>query len=82
MRGIEVETATVTEGASTVPPADLFLIGGGQDREQVAVARELVRLGPGIRTQITDGAALLAVCGGYQNLGSSYRTAVDHAGSA
>jgi len=74
LRGIVVETATVKAGARQIPPADLFLIGGGQDREQVAVARELVRLGPAIRTQITDGASLLAVCGGYQNLGSSYRT--------
>lgn len=74
-RGIEVELSAVRAGDSAVPPADVLLIGGGQDREQLTVARELERLGPAIRERITEGAALLAVCGGYQNLGWSYRTA-------
>jgi CobQ-like glutamine amidotransferase family enzyme len=58
-----------------VPAADVLVIGGGQDREQVAVARELERLGPAIRARIADGASLLAVCGGYQGLGWSYESA-------
>jgi CobQ-like glutamine amidotransferase family enzyme len=77
LRGLVPEIDAVRTGAASVPPADLFLIGGGQDREQVVVARELERLGPAIRDQIADGAALLAVCGGYQNLGWSYRTAAE-----
>lgn len=74
-RGIEVELSAVRAGDAVVPPADVLLIGGGQDREQLMVARELERLGPAIRERIAEGAALLAVCGGYQNLGWSYRTA-------
>jgi CobQ-like glutamine amidotransferase family enzyme len=74
-RGIDVELSAVRAGASAVPPADVLLIGGGQDREQMTVARELERLGPAIRERIAEGASLLAVCGGYQNLGWSYRTA-------
>jgi CobQ-like glutamine amidotransferase family enzyme len=73
-RGITVDLRAVRAGAPTVPPADILLIGGGQDREQRAVARELERLGPAIRDRIADGSALLAVCGGYQNLGWAYRT--------
>ena len=76
-RGIEVELSAVRAGASSVPPADVLLIGGGQDREQLTVARELERLGPAIRERIAEGASLLAVCGGYQNLGWSYLTAAD-----
>ena len=72
-RGYEVELSAVRAGAAAVPPADVLLIGGGQDREQVAVARELERLGPSIRARIEDGASLLAVCGGYQGLGWSYQ---------
>ncbi|HEX3429084.1 MAG TPA: hypothetical protein VHS36_09770 [Candidatus Limnocylindrales bacterium] len=74
-RGIEVELTAVGAGSPTVPAADILLIGGGQDREQRTVARELERLGPAIRERIAQGSALLAVCGGYQNLGWSYRTA-------
>jgi lipid II isoglutaminyl synthase (glutamine-hydrolysing) len=76
LRSIEVEVAEVTVGAARLPPADLVFIGGGQDREQVMVAGELERLGPQLTDQVANGAALLAVCGGYQNLGTAYRTAV------
>jgi len=75
-RSIDVTVIGVPVGAGRIPPADLVLIGGGQDREQVTVARELERLGPQLIDRITDGAALLAVCGGYQNLGMGYRTAL------
>jgi CobQ-like glutamine amidotransferase family enzyme len=52
---------------------DLFYIGGGQDREQELIAPALAALGAGLREAVADGAALLAVCGGYQLLGRSYR---------
>ena len=72
-------TTTVTEvpiGSRQIPPADLVVIGGGQDREQITVARELERLGGELVDLVAGGAALLAVCGGYQNLGLRYRTAL------
>jgi CobQ-like glutamine amidotransferase family enzyme len=75
-RSIETSVDRVPVGADRIPPADLVLIGGGQDREQVTVAQELERLGPQLMELVAEGAALLAVCGGYQNLGTSYRTAV------
>ena len=52
---------------------DLLYIGGGQDREQALVAADLVDKGAGIHQALASGAALLAVCGGYQLLGRSYR---------
>jgi CobQ-like glutamine amidotransferase family enzyme len=52
---------------------DLIYIGGGQDRDQLAVAGDLVRTKRGaISAAVDDGAAVLAVCGGYQLLGHSY----------
>ena len=54
--------------------ADLFYIGGGQDRDQAAVARDMVDTK---RDALHDAAArdavVLAVCGGYQLLGHSYQ---------
>lgn len=51
-----------------------FLIGGGQDLDQVAVADDLVRRkGPALREAVRAGAPLLAVCAGYQLLGTHYR---------
>lgn len=73
-RGIRVEVSEVRAGSRDIPAADILLIGGGQDREQRAVARELEAHASAIRDQIADGAGLLAVCGGFQNLGWSYLT--------
>jgi CobQ-like glutamine amidotransferase family enzyme len=53
---------------------DLIYIGGGQDRDQVLVAEDMMRTKrDSIVSAVEDGAALLAVCGGYQLLGHSYQ---------
>jgi CobQ-like glutamine amidotransferase family enzyme len=52
---------------------DLLYVGGGQDREQSLVAPDLAAKGSSIREAVAGGAALLAVCGGYQLLGRGYR---------
>lgn len=52
---------------------DLFYIGGGQDREQALIAPDLVAKSQAIAEAVENGAALLAVCGGYQLLGRGYR---------
>ncbi len=40
-RGIGVSVTAVEIDDRRIPPADLFVVGGGQDREQIAVARAL-----------------------------------------
>jgi CobQ-like glutamine amidotransferase family enzyme len=74
-RGIGFELTGVGPGESFDPKAhDLLYIGGGQDRDQRLVAadmRETKR--EAIATALGEGAALLAVCGGYQLLGHSYQ---------
>jgi lipid II isoglutaminyl synthase (glutamine-hydrolysing) len=57
---------------------DLFYVGGGQDREQALVAPDLAAKGASIGAAVEAGAAVLAVCGGYQLLGRFYR---DRAGA-
>ena len=52
---------------------DLLYIGGGQDREQAMIAPDLAERAGAIRESVETGAALLAVCGGYQLLGRGYR---------
>jgi lipid II isoglutaminyl synthase (glutamine-hydrolysing) len=54
--------------------ADLFYIGGGQDRDQVAVAEDMVATKrDALHAAQERDAVILAVCGGYQLLGSSYQ---------
>ena len=56
--------------------ADLFYIGGGQDRDQMRCALDLAELKRGaVHAAAERGAVILAVCGGYQLLGHSYQLA-------
>jgi lipid II isoglutaminyl synthase (glutamine-hydrolysing) len=52
---------------------DLFYIGGGQDRDQAAVAHDMeATKRDALHAAADRGAVVLAVCGGYQLLGHSY----------
>jgi CobQ-like glutamine amidotransferase family enzyme len=73
-RGIELTVEEIGMDAEVAPGAhDLYYIGGGQDREQALVASNLADKGEALRRAVNEGAALLAVCGGYQLLGRFYR---------
>ena len=73
-RGHELEVRTISLGDGVRPGEhDLLYVGGGQDREQALVASDLTAKAGGVREAVAGGAALLAVCGGYQLLGRSYR---------
>lgn len=75
-RGIEVIDKCFTIGNKlSKGDADLFFFGGGQDQQQVLVARDLVQSGKGkvIKSEINRGVPLLAICGGYQLLGEYYK---------
>ena len=74
-RGIGFSYAAAGPGEGVDPAAhDLFYIGGGQDRDQVAVARDMVETKRDeLAAAVADGAVVLAVCGGYQLLGHSYQ---------
>ncbi|MBJ7347202.1 MAG: hypothetical protein JHC87_01375 [Thermoleophilaceae bacterium] len=52
---------------------DFFYIGGGQDREQIEIAQDMIECKrEGLQAAADAGKVLLAVCGGYQLLGHSY----------
>ncbi|MBA3864891.1 MAG: glutamine amidotransferase [Solirubrobacterales bacterium] len=74
-RGIGFSHAGAGPGDAVDPGAhDLFYIGGGQDRDQRMVAADMVASKrESLVGAVDDGAALLAVCGGYQLLGNSYQ---------
>ena len=74
-RGHELEVTALGLGDAIVPGAhDLYYVGGGQDREQLLVAGDLAAKARPLRDAVAGGgAALLAVCGGYQLLGRGYR---------
>jgi lipid II isoglutaminyl synthase (glutamine-hydrolysing) len=76
-RGLGFELSGVTVGDSLDPAsADLFYMGGGQDRDQALVARDMVATKKeALHAAAGRGAVVLAVCGGYQLLGHGYEMA-------
>ena len=73
-RGLGFELAASSLGERFDPDAhDLVYMGGGQDRDQVAVAKDMeATKRDALHSAAGRGAVVLAVCGGYQLLGHSY----------
>jgi CobQ-like glutamine amidotransferase family enzyme len=74
-RGLNFELSSAGLGEPLDPAgADLLYIGGGQDRDQMLCARDLAEdKREAVHAAVAGGAALLAVCGGYQLLGHAYQ---------
>lgn len=73
-RGIAPEVIGIGLGEPIPDDVDIFFFGGGQDDEQIAVSRDLAGAkGEALKAAVDGGAALLAICGGYQLLGNEYR---------
>jgi CobQ-like glutamine amidotransferase family enzyme len=73
-RGLGFEHASTSLGEQLDSEAhDLFYMGGGQDRDQIAVAHDMAATKrDALHAAAGRGAVVLAVCGGYQLLGHSY----------
>jgi len=76
-RGIELAIDELDLGDRLDPKKyDLIFMGGGQDREQRRIVKDLIEVkGEAIRQAAEEGVAVLAVCGGYQLFASRYRDA-------
>lgn len=76
-RGIDLKVEEIDLGdAPDFAAFDLLFIGGGEDRQQVLAAHDLISVkGPSLRAALADGLVALAVCGGYQLLAEYYRPA-------
>ena len=72
-RGLALEVVGIGLGDPTQSGLDLFYVGGEQDHEQELVSSEFAARGESLRDAVAGGAAVLAVCGGYQLLGRFYR---------
>jgi CobQ-like glutamine amidotransferase family enzyme len=73
-RGHELDVRALGSADEVLPGEhDLYYVGGGQDREQELIAPALAAKGDALREAAAAGAAVLAVCGGYQLLGRFYR---------
>ena len=74
-RGIEAETIEFNTGdVIDFSKLDIVLLGGGSDREQAIVCRNLLEIQRQFKEYVEDDGVVIAVCGGYQLLGKYYKT--------
>jgi lipid II isoglutaminyl synthase (glutamine-hydrolysing) len=76
-RGLDARVRELGKGVTRgMEEVDVFFFGGGQDREQALVYDDLLESkAVPLAEALHRGAAVLAVCGGYQLLGHYYQTA-------
>ena len=71
--GITVETKIVSlHEPFKADQYDFVFFGGGQDYEQIVVAKDLPSKKEALIDYIENDGVLLAICGGYQLLGDYY----------
>ena len=70
-RGVPAEVVQVTAGEPVPTSCDVYLMGGGEDGPQSLAVREL-RASGALPRALDAGAAVFAVCAGYQILGNEF----------
>ena len=74
-RGYEAEVIPFLSGDPIdFSKLDIVLLGGGSDREQEIVCQYLLTHKQDFKDYVENDGVVLAVCGGYQLLGKSYKT--------
>jgi CobQ-like glutamine amidotransferase family enzyme len=75
-RGIPFELTRAGIGEPLDPEADIYYMGGGQDRDQELCAGDLFEVKrDALIAAAASGSVVLGVCGGYQLLGHAYQLA-------
>jgi lipid II isoglutaminyl synthase (glutamine-hydrolysing) len=74
-RGHDAELVEVAAGDAIPDSLDVYLFGGGEDDPQVMASAGMRASRAAIERARTGGAALLAVCAGFQLIGHSYEAA-------
>lgn len=70
-RGIDARVVVVEPGDELPADGQVYLLGGGEDLAQTTAVRELTKDGNLFRA-LDAGAAVLAVCAGYQICGTTF----------
>lgn len=71
-RNIDVTIEEINIG-DEIKEHDIYFIGGGQDLQQIEVAKELQKHKDFLTIERDRGAVFLGICGGYQLMGHYYQ---------
>jgi len=76
IRGIKVKIQNISaENSLKSGQSDIYFFGGGQDKDQLSITNDLIKnKKDALLKDLKNGAAMLAICGGYQLLGKYFLT--------
>jgi CobQ-like glutamine amidotransferase family enzyme len=66
---LQVENFSNQIGDRSIDEADIYLIGGGQDKDQLLVFEDLLMHKDFIKNEVEKGKVFILICGGYQLFG-------------
>lgn len=72
--GFEPIYQTVSQFQELPEFTDFYFLGGGQDKEQLVIFKDLLEKKEKLIKDVENGTSLLAICGGYQLLGKRFIT--------
>lgn len=73
-RNIEVNLTNIEVGDEIdITKYDLYFIGGGQDKQQIEVSKELKKRENELKQASLNNSVFLSICGGYQLFGKYYQ---------
>ena len=74
-RGIKTTVNHISVGDEIdVGAHDIYFFGGGQDRQQIIVGKDLQTKAKHLKKAVEQGSILLSICGGYQLLQNYFKT--------
>lgn len=73
-RGLPFKTYTVNQGDKLPNDVDIIIGGGGQDKGQQAVEKDLISKSKELKSMVDNGVVMLMICGMYQLFGDSFIT--------
>lgn len=73
-RNINISYEAVTLNQKLKTNYDIYFFGGGQDRQQGIVGKDLKSKASAIKSAVNGGSVLLSICGGYQLLQKYFKT--------
>jgi len=76
-RGYKTKVTKIGVGKKVPTNTDIIVAGGGQDKGQFEVEKDLRSKGKDLRAMAKNGVAMLVICGTYQLFGHRYITSDD-----
>lgn len=73
-RGIPYKTFNINQGDKIPKNVDIIVGGGGQDKGQQAIEKDLLSKSKELKSMANNGVVMLMICGMYQLFGDSFIT--------